>query len=593
MAAEETHPSPSPEVRYEGIPASPGVAIGTLFHYTPDEIAVRKRSIKPEEIPEEINRLESALIKTHSQLEAIREQLSSSLGEKDAAIFDAHLLVIEDPALLDSIRSQLHAKLICVDYIFYQITRSYAQKMRELDDKYLQERAEDVMDVAKRVLRNLEGKDSEFSWQKLDGNQVVYAHDLAPSDTALMNRGNILGFVTQMGSKTSHSAIMARSLNVPAVVGIEAIHPPPANGTEVLLDGHEGLLILNPSEQTKFEYGQIESQRHELDVELENLRETFAVTTDHRHIIVSANVELPEDLAQIESNGAEGIGLFRSEFLFLNRDDYPTEEEQVTMYRKVAQACHPHNAIIRTLDVGGDKSHPYLGIEREDNPFLGWRGIRYLLSRQDVFRRQLRAIGRASVEGNINVMFPMVSDISELYQAREVLDSVWEELRQEGHEIAERIDVGVMIETPSAALTADLLAKEVDFFSIGTNDLIQYTMAVDRNNQKVAHLYQPTHPAVIRMLKIVTEAAHAEQIWVGVCGEMASDLLLTPMLIGLGVDELSLGSIFIPRVKRVVQSLNYEIAQQMVEDLINARSPEENIKVLTDLANSLYPELLK
>ncbi|MEM1058798.1 MAG: phosphoenolpyruvate--protein phosphotransferase [Verrucomicrobiota bacterium] len=592
MSAEETHPKPSREIRYAGIAASPGVATGTIFHYTPDEIAVRKRPIQPENIPDEINRLESALIKTHAQLKDIREQLANSLGEKDAAIFDAHLLVIEDPALLESIRGQLHAKLLCVDYVFYQITRSYAKKMRELDDKYLQERAEDVMDVAKRVLRNLDGKGSEFSWQKLDGNQVVYAHDLAPSDTALMNRGSILGFVTEMGSKTSHSAIMARSLNVPAVVGIEKIDPPPANGMEVLLDGYEGMLILNPSEQTKYEYGRIESQRHELDVLLEDLRETFAVTTDHRHIIVSANVELPEDLGQVEPNGAEGIGLFRSEFLFLNRDDYPSEDEQVAMYRQVAQACHPHNAIIRTLDVGGDKSHPYLGIEREDNPFLGWRGIRYLLTREDVFRRQLRAIGRASVEGNINVMFPMISDISELLRGREILDSVWEELRQEGHEISDRIDVGIMIETPSAALTADLLAKEVDFFSVGTNDLIQYAMAVDRNNQKVAHLYQPTHPAVIRLLKIVTEAAHAEHIWVGVCGEMASDLLLTPMLIGLGVDELSLGSIFIPRVKRVVQSLNYEITQQMVEDLINARSPEENIKVLTDLANNLYPELL-
>lgn len=592
MAADPAKPSPSREVRYKGTPASPGVAVGQVFHYTPDEISVRKRRIEPEAIPDEINRLESALLATRSQLEEIREQLASSLGEKDASIFDAHLLVVEDPALLESIRSQLHSRLLCVDYIFYQVTRSYARKMRELDDQYLQERAEDVLDVAKRVLRNLEGRDAEFSWGKLDGNQIVYAHDLAPSDTALMNRGSILGFVTEAGSKTSHSAIMARSLNVPAIVGVEAIHPPPANGTEVLLDGYEGIFILNPSEQTKFEYGKIESERHKLDVQLEDLRETFAVTTDHRHVIVSANVELPEDLGQIESNGAEGIGLFRSEFLFLNRESYPSEEEQESMYRRVAQACHPHNAIIRTLDVGGDKSHPYLGIEREDNPFLGWRGIRYLLSRQDVFRRQLRAIGKASNEGNLNVMFPMVSDISELRQAREIFNEVLEELRDEGHEVSDNIDVGAMIETPSAALTADLLAKEVDFFSVGTNDLIQYAIAVDRNNQKVAHLYQPTHPAVIRLLKIVTEAAHAEHIWVGVCGEMASDLLLTPMLIGLGVDELSLGSIFIPRIKRVVQSLNYEITQQMVEDLINARSAEDNLHVLEDLAKSLYPELL-
>ncbi len=592
MAAEEAKPSPSREVRYKGTPASPGVAIGPSFHYTPDEVAVRKKKIEPEDIPNEINRLESALLATRSQLEEIREQLATSLGEKDASIFDAHLLVIEDPALLESIRGKLHSKLLCVDHIFYQVTRAYAQKMRELDDQYLQERAEDVMDVAKRVLRNLEGKDAEFTWDKLENPQVVYAHDLAPSDTALMHRGSILGFVTEAGSRTSHSAIMARSINVPAVVGLEAIHPFPSNGTEVLLDGYEGLLILNPSEQTKFEYGRIESQRHELDVQHEDLRETFAVTTDHRHIIVSANVELPEDLEQIETNGAEGIGLFRSEFLFLNRSSYPTEEEQEAMYRKVAQACHPHNAIIRTLDVGGDKSYPYLGIEREDNPFLGWRGIRYLLSRQDVFRQQLRAIGKASSEGNLNVMFPMVSDISELRQAREIFHEVLEELREQGHDVSDNIDVGAMIETPSAALTADLMAKEVDFFSVGTNDLIQYAIAVDRNNQKVSHLYQPTHPAVIRLLKIITEAAHAEHIWVGICGEMASDLLLTPMLIGLGVDELSLGSIFIPRIKRVVQSLNYEITQQMVEDLINARSAEENVKVLEDLAQSLYPELL-
>jgi phosphotransferase system enzyme I (PtsI) len=580
----------APEVRFKGIPASPGVARGSLHIYRADEISVRKRKIRFEDIPNEINRLENALVKTRQQLQEIRSQLANTLGEQNASIFDAHLLVVEDPTILEGIKSQLHQQQICVDYLYHRVTQSYVQKLRELDDSYLQERATDILDVARRVLRNL--RSQEPLGLRLEEPSIVLAHDLTPSDTATMDRGKLLGFATEAGSKTSHTAIMARSLNIPAVVGLRDTGDLLDAGAEVLIDGYEGVLIVNPSEQTKWEYGQIESRRQEVEVKLELLRETVAVTNDGRHVIVSANVELPEDLPLVAENGAEGIGLFRSEYLFLNRDDFPSEEEQFQLYRQVIETTKPHSAIIRTLDVGGDKQMVHLGIESEMNPFLGWRGIRYCLGRPDVFRSQLRAICRASVHGNARIMFPMITELAEVREARAILDGVRQELKAEGQAQAERIEVGIMIEVPSAALTADLLAREVDFFSIGTNDLIQYTLAVDRGNERVSNLYEPTHPAILRLIRGVVEAAHRHHIWVGVCGEMASDVLLIPALVGLGVDELSLGSVFIPRIKRVIQSLNYAISRDMADGLVNGTTAEENLNVLRHLAQQLYPEIL-
>lgn len=585
------HPVLGAEVRFKGTAVSPGIAIGPLVLLYSDELIIRKRRIRPEDVNGEIARFEAALIKTHQQIQAIRNQLATSIGEADASIFDAHILLLEDTSLIESVKDQLVSRLVNVEFAYEQVVRSYTRKMRELDDDYFRERAGDFLDVSRRVLRNLQGKmDTEL--HNLDAPSIVLAHDLSPSDTAGLDRQLVLGIATEAGSRTSHSAIMARSLNLPAVVGLREVVGKLEPGTEVLIDGYEGLLIVLPTEQTKYEYGQREKLHHDVDVKLDALRETLPVTIDQRRIIVSANVEILEDLPLIKEHGAEGIGLLRTEYLFLNQDESPGEEQQVEMYRQMAQASKPHHLIIRTLDVGGDKKRPHLGIEQEINPFLGYRGIRYSLGRPDIFRTQLRAICRASAEGNVRMMFPMVSDLSELKSARCLLDEVREELRLQNVPQAEDFEVGVMIEVPSAALTADILARHVDFFSVGSNDLIQYTLAIDRGNEKVAGLYQPAHPAVLRLLQTVVEAAHRNNIWVGICGEMASDVVLMPALVGLGVDELSAGATSIPRIKRAIQALNYEEARQLVARCVLNESVEANQAELEQMARRLYPEIL-
>lgn len=578
------------EIRFSGIAASPGVAIGPIVILCGDEFIVPRRKLVPDQVAGEILRLEEALVKTRQQILDMKEKLSESIGEKDAEIFDAHLMVLEDPTILGAVRSRIDEELLSIDYIYQQVVKSLVEQFRALEDEFLRERATDVHDVGMRVLRNLLGQ--RGASHQFDASSIVLAHDLTPSDTAQFNRKMVMGFATEIGSRTSHTAIMARSLNIPAVVGLHDILDKIESGTEVLIDGFEGLLIVNPCDHTKYLYGQIEVHRHEVDVKLEHLRETQAITTDQRYVTISANIELPEDLPLVSENGAEGIGLYRTEFLFINRDAFPTEEEQVQVYRQVAAAAKPHSVIIRTLDIGGDKMPMYFEPDRESNPFLGWRGIRFCLGKEDVFRTQLRAICRASVEGNVRVMFPMIAELGEVRRARAILRDVREGLQREGVPMADRIECGIMIEVPSAAMTADILAKEVDFFSIGTNDLIQYTLAVDRINERVAPLYQPTHPAILRLIHGVVEAAHANHIWVGVCGEMAGDILLAPMLVGLGVDELSLGSVFVPRIKKVIQTLHYGEAQQMAQKLMNYSSAEDVLQALTDLARRLFPELL-
>jgi len=584
-------PTPTAEVRYKGTAVSPGIVIGPLVLLYADEHIIRKRRIRPEDVAGEIARFEAALLKTRQQIQVIRNELASSIGETDASIFDAHILLLEDTSLIESVKEQLVSRLVNVDFAYEQVVRSYTRKMRELDDDYFRERAGDFLDVSRRVLRNLQGKvDAEL--RNLDVASVVLAHDLSPSDTAGMDRKLVLGIATEAGSRTSHSAIMARSLNLPAVVGLREIIGKFEPGIEVLLDGYEGLLIVNPTEQTKHEYGQREKIHEAVEVKLDALRETIPVTLDQRRIIVSANVEIMDDLPLIKEHGAEGVGLLRTEYLFLNQNESPTEEQQVDMYRQMAQACKPHHIIIRTLDVGGDKKRPHLGIEQEVNPFLGFRGIRYSLGRPEIFRTQLRAICRASAEGNVRIMFPMVCDLSELKAARRMLDEVREELRRQDVPQAEKLEVGVMIEVPSAALTADILARHVDFFSVGSNDLIQYTLAIDRGNENVSAMYQPAHPAVLRLLQTVVEAAHRNNIWVGVCGEMAGDVILVPALIGLGVDELSASAASIPRIKRAVQALNYEEARQLVARCVLNESAEANQAELEQMARRLYPEIL-
>src|SRR6266498_457729 len=552
----------------------------------------KRERIAPSQVADEISRFEAALIQTRMQILEMQQRIAESIGAKDAAIFDAHLLVVEDRTLIDEVLRKLETDLCNVEWIFQEVATRYAETLNKIDDPYLRERALDIQDVTKRVIRNLQGK-APKTFLALTEPHILVAHNLTPSDTASINRGNVLGIATDLGSRTSHTAILARSLNIPAIVGLHDITAKLETGQHVLLDGSDGLLVIDPRPETIAHYAEIESRRAKVTAKLKELRTTRSTTRDGHHIVLSANIELPEDVEAVAANGAEGIGLYRTEFLYLNRSELPTEQEQFETYRKVAERVRPDPLIIRTFDLGGDKLAPgTVDITDELNPFLGWRAIRLCLENIDIFKTQLRAVLRASAVGNIKIMFPMISGLEELRRAKAVLTECKEELRRSGVPLAEKIEVGAMIEIPSAAICANVLAPEVDFFSIGTNDLIQYALAVDRVNEKLAHLYEPTHPAVLRLLKMIAEAAHANNIWVGVCGEMAGDVALIPLLLGLGMDELSASATLVPRVKRAVQSLAIPECRELVEETLKLNTGSEILARCLDLADKRYGDLL-
>jgi phosphotransferase system enzyme I (PtsI) len=583
--------APAHERRFHGVGVSPGIARGTIFVYRPDDETVPTRRIEESEIPEEIARFESALIATRAQILEMQQRIAESIGAKDAGIFDAHLLVVEDRTLIDEVLRTLARDRMNVEHVFQAVAGRYAKTLSEIDDPYLRERALDIHDVTRRVIHNLMGKEAR-DLSSVTTPHILVAHNLAPSDTAQLNRALVLGFGTDIGSKTSHTAIMARSLNIPAVVGLHDASTQLATGDHVLLDGYNGLIIVNPDDQTLWEYGELEIKKTEVEEKLTKLRETASTTLDGRHVILSANIELPDDMELVQQSGAEGVGLYRTEFFYLNKSELPSEDDQYDAYRKVAEAAMPHSIIIRTLDLGGDKFMSALHMPEELNPFLGWRAIRFCLERVDIFKTQLRAMLRASVSGNVRIMYPMISGVEELRRANIILDECRAELRAEGKPFDENLEVGAMIEIPSAAIAADILAKEVDFFSIGTNDLIQYAIAVDRLNEHISHLYEPTHPAIIRLIRMTVEAGHANGLWVGVCGEMAGDIQLTPLLVGLGLDELSTGAALVPRVKRAVQSLDNAACRQLVEDIQQLDSAAAILEKCDAVARAHYPELL-
>jgi phosphoenolpyruvate-protein phosphotransferase (PTS system enzyme I) len=579
------------ERRFQGVGVSPGLARGTIHVVRDDGDEVARHRIQSGEIPDEIGRFETALIQTRAQILEMQERIAESIGAKDAGIFDAHLLVVEDRTLIDEVLRKLEADLCNVEFVFQEVATHYADTLSKIDDPYLRERALDIQDVTRRVIRNLQGK-GQKSFLALREPHILVAHNITPSDTATMNRDYVLGLATDLGSRTSHTAIMSRSLGIPAVVGLHDATDKLESGQQVLLDGYSGLLILDPTPETLWHYGELEHRKVQVAEQLTGLRETKSMTRDGRHIVLSANIELPDDVEAAPRNGAEGIGLYRTEFLYLNRTTLPSEEEQYATYRKVAEQVRPHPLIIRTFDLGGDKVAGAMGSNDELNPFLGERAIRFCLEHPEMFKAQLRAIIRASAVGNIKIMFPMISGLEELRRALACLDECKAELEREGQAFNHETEVGAMIEIPSAAISAARLAREVDFFSIGTNDLIQYAIAVDRVNERIAHLYEPTHPAVLRLLKMVADAAHANGIWVGVCGEMAGDLALVPLLLGLGMDELSVGASLVPRVKRAVQSLAHSECQQLIPELLELDTSAAILGRCTEIAQKHYGDLL-
>ena len=576
-----------------GIPVSQGVSQGRVVVLNRSRIVPAKAGFETDDQAGEEARFQTALAETRKQLTAVQERLRDEFGAKESQIFDAHLLVLEDPALMEEVGRQIRDEHHTPEYAFYTASEKYAEALSAVDDSYLSERAADIRDVTQRVLGNLMGQPQRAGVSDLTEPCIVVANDLTPSDTAQLDPAKVLGFVTEVGSRTSHTAILARSLQIPAVLGlgeaIEELKP----GQTVLLDGFNGFVIISPSEQTLFEYGQLVERQSSIEESLDEIRTEPAKTLDGHTIILSANIERAGDVEAVRKSGATGVGLFRTEFLFINRSDLPNEEEQFQAYKKVTESLAPEPVIIRTLDLGGDKLLSHVNVAAEMNPFLGWRAIRLCLEEKDLFRTQLRAILRASAFGDLKIMYPMVSGMDELDAANVLLDECRDQLRAEGVEFAENLEIGVMIETPSAAMIADSLARCVQFFSIGTNDLIQYSLAVDRLNEKIAHLYEPTHPGILRLIKATVDAGQAQKIWTGVCGEMAGELAMVPLLIGLGVTELSVVPSLVPRVKMLIRSIEMAKARELAEFALNCDSPGEILDRAEALAKAAVPDFFE
>jgi phosphotransferase system enzyme I (PtsI) len=564
------------EIVVQGISASQGIAYGQIFVYLQSRVEIPSYQVDPDKQIDEVARFDKALLVTRQQIAKIQDEVEKSLGTNESLIFDAHLLVLEDQALISETIRQFETTGRNIETCFDTVSKKYIQAFSEIDDEYLRERAGDIRDVAQRVLQNLLGQ-AESSLSHLVNRRIVVANDLSPSDSAGIDRGSGLAIVTDSGSKTSHAVIVARSMKVPAVVGVRDLTKRVKTGDWALVDGYDGIVILNPSETTLFRYGKIQSQKKSFEIRLLEANRQKSVTVDGVEVTLMANIEKVEEVAQVKEYFAQGVGLYRTEYLFLNSSRIPNEQKQFLAYKAVIEGVAPNTVIIRTLDLGGDKpmaSDPEL-FPKEDNPFMGFRAIRFCLENLGIFRDQLRAILLASHHGNAKLMYPMISGAEELAQANAVLDECKAELRLKGQPFDEGLEVGAMIEIPSAAATVDLLEKQCDFFSIGTNDLIQYLLAIDRGNDRIAHLYEPAHPAVLRTLKRIVDDAHGLGVPVGVCGEMGGDPVYAALLLGLGVDSLSMAPALLPAVKFLVRAMKMSDARELAAEVLGMTSPKE------------------
>ena len=583
------------EIMFHGIPASPGIACGTVLLLQENSVELLSgkdvKTIPPSQVAAEISRFKKALEETRSEIKTLRDRVQASLEAHEANIFDAHFLIVDDHALMTEVCSAIEKKLLPAQYAYSQVIQKYIQAISAVADPYLKERALDVKDVAARILAHLQGK-TKPPLDKLPGPRIIVTKDLTPSDTAMLDREHVIGFATESGSKTSHSAILARSMQIPAIVGLNHFVEWLEDGDKLILDGFLGIAILNPQPVTVELYEQKEKSKARLYAELMRETQLQSETTDGYRIQLAANVESADHIADLKRFGAAGIGLFRTEYLYMNKEQLPSEEEQFKVYKKVAEAANGQPVIIRTLDLGGDKLSSAVGTFQEQNPFLGLRAVRLCLAKPEIFKTQLRAILRAGCFGNIKMMFPMISSASELDRVLALLDEVKSELQNANMRFAGGMDVGIMIEIPAAAIIADTLAKKVDFFSMGTNDLVQYTLAVDRNNEHVADLYEPTHPAVLRLIGHTAKAAGRQGIWTGVCGEMAGDLRYVPILIGLGVEELSMSPMTIGHVRRLIRKISMADAERIATQALEAETGEEALRISTEYLERTMPEIL-
>jgi phosphotransferase system enzyme I (PtsI) len=578
---------------FRGIPVSAGVCRGKILVLDRVRPTIGNRQLPENELAEEVNRLERALVQTRHQLLEVQRKVSEGMGADEGSIFDAHLLVLEDRTLLDEVVRIIQKDKVNAEYAFHMVAERYAGTLAAIDDDYLRERATDMRDVTARVLNNLLGLEEAIDLRHLKEPCIIVSHDLTPSNTAQLDKRNVLGFATDVGSKTSHTAIMARSLRIPAIVGLKEASGQLETGQYALLDGFNGSVIVNPTDQTLFEYGELIRKQVTLQDRLRDILVKPAITLDGHRVTLSANIEQAGDAEAVRANGAEGVGLFRTEYLYIRREHPPSEEQQYQAYREAAAALKPMPVVIRTLDLGGDKFMAHRPVPTELNPFLGWRAIRYCLQERDLFREQLRAILRASAEGNVKMMYPMISGLDELIQANGLVEEYKAELRSEKIPFDENLEIGAMIETPSAVMVADSLARRLKFFSLGTNDLIQYSLAVDRMNEKIAHLYEPTHPAIVRLIKATVDAAHQHKIWVSVCGEMASDPVLVPLLIGLGVDELSAAPPLVPAIKFIIRRLKLTEAKELADFALVCESAAQILARCQELARQIAPSLFE
>lgn len=563
-----------------GIAASDGVAIAKAYLLVEPDLSFTNEKVTDTDA--EIQKFRNALEASKIELTKIRNNAEKQLGPDKAAIFDAHLLVLDDPELIQPIEDKIANEKVSAPEALDEVTSQFITIFESMDNEYMRERAADIRDVSKRVLAHLLGVELPNP-SMIDESVVIVGNDLTPSDTAQLNKEFVQGFVTNIGGRTSHSAIMSRSLEIAAVVGTKSVTKEVKQGDMVIVDGITGDVIVDPTEDELIAYQNKRERFFEDKKELQKLRDAETVTIDGEHAELAANIGTPDDLYGVMENGAEGIGLYRTEFLYMGRDQMPTEDEQFEAYKKVLETMKDKRVVVRTLDIGGDKELPYLNLTKEINPFLGYRAIRLCLDQQDIFRTQLRALLRASVYGKLNIMFPMVATINEFRDAKAILLEEKENLKNDGHDVSDEIELGIMVEIPSTAALADIFAKEVDFFSIGTNDLIQYTMAADRMSERVSYLYQPYNPAILRLVKQVIEASHKEGKWTGMCGEMAGDETAIPLLLGLGLDEFSMSATSILKARRQINGLSKNEMSELANRAINCATQEE----VKDLVNNI------
>lgn len=554
---------------YKGIPASEGVAIGKVLKLEKEDLNLKKTTIREDEIEKHKIILQNAILKSKSQLQKIQE----SANEQTKEILDAHIMILEDVELIDLINVKIETELLDSAYASYDAIEFFANMLESMDNEYMKERATDMRDIGYRLIMNIQDKDI-VSLLEIDESVIIVAHDITPSDTAQMNKEKVFGFLTNIGGRTSHSAIMARTLEIPAILGLNDITQNVKNGDIVCFDGEQGVVFVNPDQEILEKYRKKQEEQKEFKQILLEYKDKESKTSDNHKVEIAANIGKPEDSDIAHKNNSDGIGLYRTEFLYMDRENLPTEEEQFEAYKYVLEKMQNKPVVIRTLDIGGDKKLPYLELEEEMNPFLGYRAIRICLDRTDLFKTQLRALLRASVFGNLKIMYPMISSLEEVRKANKILDECKKELDEQNIKYG-KFEVGIMIEIPSAAISSDIIAKEVDFFSIGTNDLIQYTCAVDRMNQKISDLYNSFNPAVLRLIKMVIDNAHKNNIWCGMCGETAGDKRLIPIYLGMGLDEFSMSASSVLKARKQISEFTLNEAKQIAEKVLSLSTSEE------------------